>query len=210
LRNPAIDITLGAPVTPRPVHEQIEDVPLVSEPLTAPLYATLHTNRGDIRVELFPNHAPKTVRNFVELAEGTRDWQDPKSGVKRTDPFFDGLTFHRVIDGFMIQGGCPLGTGTGGPGYTFDDEIHPELAFTKPYLLAMANAGKRLGKGTNGSQFFITVAPTTWLQGKHSIFGEVADGAGRQVVDAIVKTPTAPGDRPLESVVIERVTIERG
>jgi peptidyl-prolyl cis-trans isomerase A (cyclophilin A) len=187
-----------------------EDVPLVSEPLTSPLYATLHTNRGDIRLELFPNHAPKTVRNFVGLAEGTQEWQDPKSGAKRNDPFFDGLNFHRVIDGFMIQGGCPLGTGTGGPGYSFDDEIHPELSFAKPYLLAMANAGKRMGKGTNGSQFFVTVAPVTWLQGKHTIFGEVTDAAGRQVVDAIAKTPTAPGDRPLEAVVIERVTIERG
>jgi peptidyl-prolyl cis-trans isomerase A (cyclophilin A) len=184
--------------------------PLVSEPLTSPLFATLHTNRGDIRVELFPNHAPKTVRNFVGLAEGTQEWQDPKSGAKRNDPFFDGLTFHRVIDGFMIQGGCPLGTGTGGPGYAFDDEIHPELSFTKPYLLAMANAGKRMGKGTNGSQFFVTVAPVTWLQGKHTIFGEVTDAAGRRVVDAIAQTPTAPGDRPLEAVVVERVTIERG
>ncbi|MDQ1288183.1 MAG: peptidyl-prolyl cis-trans isomerase [Actinomycetota bacterium] len=182
----------------------------MSEPLTSPLYATLHTNRGVVRVELFPNHAPKTVSNFVELAEGTRDWQDPKTGQTRRDPFFDGLTFHRVIPNFMIQGGCPLGTGTGGPGYTFDDEIHPELAFNRPYLLAMANAGKRGGKGTNGSQFFITVDATTWLQGKHTIFGEVADGAGRQVVDAIAQTPTAPGDRPLEAVVLERVTVERG
>jgi peptidyl-prolyl cis-trans isomerase A (cyclophilin A) len=210
LRAPAIVITPGAAATSRPVHEQIEDVPAVSEPLTAPLYATLHTNRGDIRVELFPNHAPKTVRNFVGLAEGTQEWQDPKSGAKRNDPFFDGLIFHRVIDGFMIQGGCPLGTGTGGPGYNFDDEIHPELSFTKPYLLAMANAGKRMGKGTNGSQFFITVDTPTWLQGKHTIFGEVTDAASRQVVDAIAKTPTAAGDRPLEAVVIERVSIERG
>jgi peptidyl-prolyl cis-trans isomerase A (cyclophilin A) len=182
----------------------------VSEPLTAPLHATLHTNRGDIRVELFPNHAPKTVANFVELAEGTREWQDPKTGQPKHEPFFDGLAFHRIIDGFMIQGGCPLGTGTGGPGYTFDDEIHPDLSFTKPYLLAMANAGKRMGKGTNGSQFFITVAATTWLAGKHTIFGEVSDAAGRAVVDAIAKTPTAAGDRPVEPVVLERVTVERG
>jgi peptidyl-prolyl cis-trans isomerase A (cyclophilin A) len=181
----------------------------VTEPLTSPLHATLHTNRGAIRVELFPNHAPKTVANFVGLAEGTQAWQDPKSGQPRNEPFYDGLTFHRVIDGFMIQGGCPLGTGTGGPGYTFDDEIHPELGFTKPYLLAMANAGKQMGKGTNGSQFFITVGPATWLQGKHTIFGEVADGASREVVDAIGKTATR-SDRPLEPVVIERLTIERG
>jgi peptidyl-prolyl cis-trans isomerase A (cyclophilin A) len=182
----------------------------VSEPLTAPLHTTLHTNRGAIRVELFPYHAPETVRNFVELAEGTRQWQDPKTGQSRQEPFYDGLGFHRIIDGFMIQGGCPLGTGTGGPGYTFDDEIHPELSFSKPYLLAMANAGKRMGKGTNGSQFFVTVAPVTWLQGKHTIFGEVADGESRAVVDAIAKSPTAPGDRPIDPVVIERVTIERG
>jgi peptidyl-prolyl cis-trans isomerase A (cyclophilin A) len=186
------------------------EVPPVSEPLTTPLHATLHTNRGDIRVELFPNHAPKTVRNFVELAEGTREWQDPKTGAPRTDPFYDGLGFHRVIDGFMIQGGCPLGTGTGGPGYKFDDEIHPELMFNRPYLLAMANAGKQMGKGTNGSQFFVTVGDTSWLNGKHTIFGEVADSAGRAVIDAIAKTPTGPGDRPVDPVTIERVTIERG
>ena len=181
----------------------------MSEPLTAPLHATLHTNRGAIRIELFPNHAPATVRNFVELAEGTKEWQDPKSGAPTSRPFYDGLAFHRIIDGFMIQGGCPLGTGTGGPGYAFNDEIHPELTFTKPYLLAMANAGKRMGKGTNGSQFFVTVAPVTWLQGKHTIFGEVADADSRAVVDAISKTPTASGDRPIDPVVIERVTIDR-
>jgi peptidyl-prolyl cis-trans isomerase A (cyclophilin A) len=182
----------------------------VTDPLPSTLRATLHTNRGDIVVDLLPDHAPKTVRNFVDLAEGSREWQDPRTGATRTDPFFDGLTFHRVIPGFMIQGGCPLGTGTGGPGYTFDDEVHPELAFTKPYLLAMANAGTRMGKGTNGSQFFITVDATTWLQGKHTIFGEVADGASRAVVDAIAATTTGSQDRPAEPVVIERVTIERG
>jgi peptidyl-prolyl cis-trans isomerase A (cyclophilin A) len=186
----------------------------VSEPLpsTLPstLHATLHTNRGDIKLVLFPDHAPKTVRNFVELAEGTRDWRDPKSGATTSVKFYDGLTFHRVISGFMIQGGCPLGTGTGGPGYDFDDEIHPELAFTKPYLLAMANAGKRMGKGTNGSQFFITLVNTPHLQGKHTIFGEVADGASRQVVDAIGATRTDRGDRPSEPVLIDSVTIERG
>ncbi len=130
------------------------------------LKATLHTNRGDIVLDLFPNHAPATVENFVGLAEGTKEYQ---ADGGRTGRFYDGLSFHRVIDGFMIQGGCPLGTGTGGPGYTFKDEFHPELAFTKPYLLAMANAGP----GTNGSQFFITVQPTTWLNNKHTIFGEV-------------------------------------
>jgi peptidyl-prolyl cis-trans isomerase A (cyclophilin A) len=182
----------------------------VSEPLPSPLHATLHTSRGDIRIELFGNHAPKTVGNFVGLAEGTKQWRSPASGEASNDRFYDGLTFHRVIPGFMIQGGCPLGTGTGGPGYDFDDEIHPELAFTKPYLLAMANAGRRMGKGTNGSQFFITVASTTHLQGKHTIFGEVADGASREVVDAIAATATDRGDRPTEPVVISSVTIERG
>jgi peptidyl-prolyl cis-trans isomerase A (cyclophilin A) len=182
----------------------------VTEPLPSTMYATLHTNRGDIRLHLFPDQAPKTVRNFVELAEGTREWRDPRRGEPRTGAFYDGLAFHRVIPGFMIQGGCPLGTGTGGPGYTFDDEINPELAFTKPYLLAMANAGSPGGKGTNGSQFFITVAPTTWLQGKHTIFGEVADGDSREVVDAIATGATDRSDRPVEDAVIERVTVERG
>jgi peptidyl-prolyl cis-trans isomerase A (cyclophilin A) len=182
----------------------------VSEPLTSPLFATLHTNRGDIKIELFPYQAPKTVANFVGLAEGSREWQDPTTGKTRSDAFYDGLTFHRVIDGFMIQGGCPLGTGTSGPGYAFDDEIHPELTFTKSYLLAMANAGKRMGKGTNGSQFFITVGPTPHLQGKHTIFGEVTDADSRAVVDAIAKTPMASGDQPLEPVTIDHVTIDRG
>jgi peptidyl-prolyl cis-trans isomerase A (cyclophilin A) len=172
-------------------------------------FATLHTSKGDIKIILFPDQAPKTVRNFVELAEGAKEWTDERTGLKKSAPFYDGLGFHRVIPDFMIQGGCPLGTGTGGPGYTFDDEISPELAFTKPYLLAMANAGKRMGKGTNGSQFFITVDATTWLQGKHTIFGEVADADSRAVVDAIASTKTGPQDRPVEPVVIERVTIER-
>jgi peptidyl-prolyl cis-trans isomerase A (cyclophilin A) len=173
--------------------------------MTTVASATLHTNHGDIRISLFPNHAPKTVRNFVGLAEGTQEWKDASNGVMTTKPFYDGLTFHRIIPGFMIQGGCPIGTGTGGPGYRFDDEIHPELAFTKPYLLAMANAGP----GTNGSQFFITVASTAWLTGKHTIFGEVADQASRDVVDAIVAVPTGAQDRPVTPVVIERVSIER-
>jgi peptidyl-prolyl cis-trans isomerase A (cyclophilin A) len=175
----------------------------LSEPLLSNTYATLHTNFGDIRIQLFPDHAPKTVRNFVELAEGT---QEKNQGKK----FYDGVIFHRVIAGFMIQGGDPTGTGTGGPGYTFDDEIHPELSFTKPYLLAMANAGVRGGKGTNGSQFFITVSTPTYLQGKHTIFGEVADQPSRDVVDAIGSTPTNRADKPDKDVVIESVTVERG
>jgi peptidyl-prolyl cis-trans isomerase A (cyclophilin A) len=170
--------------------------------------ATLHTTQGDIRVNLFGNHAPKTVRNFLGLATGQQAWRDPRTGEERTDPLYKDILFHRIIPDFMIQGGDPLGTGTGGPGYEFDDEIHPELDFTKPYVLAMANAGKRGGRGTNGSQFFITTAATTWLQGAHTIFGEVADADSRAVVDAIATTRTAAGDRPVQDVVIESVTIE--
>jgi peptidyl-prolyl cis-trans isomerase A (cyclophilin A) len=178
--------------------------------LPSDLYATLHTNRGDIRLQLFPHQAPKTVRNFVELAQGTREWTDPKTGAKKSEPLYDGTVFHRIISGFMIQGGDPLGNGTGGPGYDFDDEIHGELVFNKPYLLAMANAGKRGGRGTNGSQFFITVSTPMHLQGKHTIFGEVADAPSREVVDAICGTPTDRSDRPLDDVVINSVTIEQG
>ncbi|GAA4351188.1 peptidylprolyl isomerase [Angustibacter luteus] len=167
---------------------------------------TLHTNKGDINITLFPDHAPETVRNFVGLADGTKEWKDAETGETKTEPFYNGLTFHRIIPGFMIQGGCPRGDGRGGPGFTFDDEIAPELAFDKPYLLAMANAGKQGGKGTNGSQFFITVEPTGWLQGKHTIFGEVADQSSKDVVDSIVAVPTGPGDAPREPVVIESVT----
>jgi peptidyl-prolyl cis-trans isomerase A (cyclophilin A) len=168
-------------------------------------FATLSTNRGDIRVELFPHHAPKTVKNFVGLADGTGEWTDPRTGSKGEGPLYSGTVFHRVIDGFMIQGGDPLGTGTGGPGYRFNDEIHPELQFSKPYLLAMANAGP----GTNGSQFFITVAPTPWLNTKHTIFGEVADQASRDVVDTIAKTAVGAMDRPREEVVITAITVEQ-
>src|SRR4051812_26629287 len=169
------------------------------------IYVTLSTSLGDVRMQLFPNHAPKTVANFVELAEGTREWVDPRTGQRDKTPLYDGTIFHRVIDGFMIQGGDPLGTGTGGPGYRFNDEIHPELQFSKPYLLAMANAGP----GTNGSQFFITVAATPWLNTKHTIFGEVADQASRDVVDAIAKTPVGAMDRPREEVVINAITVEQ-
>jgi len=172
------------------------------------MFATLHTTAGDIRIELFSNQAPHTVKNFVGLAEGTTEWKDPRTGEKRTEPLYDGTGFHRVISGFMIQGGDPLGTGTGGPGYAFDDEVTVDLTFDRPYLLAMANAGKQMGRGTNGSQFFITVGPTPHLNGKHTIFGEVADQAGRDVVDAIATTPTGPGDRPREDQVISGITIE--
>ena len=167
--------------------------------------ATIHTNKGDINVLLFPDHAPETVRNFTGLAEGTKEWTDPKLSAKTTRPLYENVIFHRVIPGFMIQGGDPLGTGTGGPGYRFKDEAHPELTFDKPYLLAMANAGP----GTNGSQFFITVAPTTWLNFKHTIFGEVADQPSRDVVDAIAAVPTGANDRPKEDVVITSISIQR-
>ena len=150
--------------------------------------ATLHTTKGDIVIELFDNHTPKTVQNFVDLAK---------------KDFYKGTIFHRVIAGFMIQGGCPQGTGTGGPGYKFADEFHGELNFDRPYLLAMANSGPN----TNGSQFFITAAPTTWLNRKHSIFGEVKDEASQKVVDAIEATKTGSMDRPVEAIKINSVTI---
>ena len=169
--------------------------------------ATLHTNHGDIRVELFPNHAPKTVANFAGLAKGEKEYKD-EAGRSNPTPFYDGLIFHRIIPNFMIQGGCPVGQGFGGPGYTFDDEISPDKNFNQPYVLAMANAGKRMGKGTNGSQFFITVAPTPWLQGKHTIFGEVADDESRKVVDEIAAVKTGANDKPVEDVVINSVSIE--
>ncbi len=169
------------------------------------LHATLTTNRGDIDVTLFEHHAPVTVENFVGLAEGSKEYTDPKTRRTTTGRFYDGTTFHRVIAGFMIQAGDPLGTGTGGPGYNFKDEIHPELVFDRPYLLAMANAGP----GTNGSQFFITVGATPHLNRKHTIFGEVADQAGRDVVDAIAATQTDRRDKPVDPVVLESVSVSR-
>ncbi|NUT96032.1 MAG: peptidylprolyl isomerase [Saccharothrix sp.] len=167
--------------------------------------ATLHTSQGDIRITLFPDHAPKTVANFVGLAEGTKDYSEANARGENSGPFYDGAIFHRVIAGFMLQGGDPTGTGRGGPGYKFADEFHPELQFNKPYLLAMANAGPN----SNGSQFFITVAPTTWLNFKHTIFGEVADQESINVVNKIGNLPTGAGDRPVTDVVIEKVSIER-
>jgi len=176
--------------------------------MTETLTATLTTSQGTIVVRLFPDQAPKTVRNFVELAEGGREWTDPRTGQVSKTPLYNGTIFHRVIPQFMIQGGDPLGTGTGGPGYKFDDEIHPDLTFDRPYLLAMANAGKQGGRGTNGSQFFITTVPTYWLNGKHTIFGEVI--SGQDVVDAIDSAPTKPGDRPVNDIVLQSVTIQHG
>src|SRR6201997_5913655 len=162
--------------------------------MTEALTATLTTTQGTVVVRLFPDHAPKTVRNFVELAEGGREWTNPVTRVKSKDKLYDGTIFHRVITNFMIQGGDPLGNGTGGPGYKFGDEIHPDLAFDRPYLLAMANAGP----GTNGSQFFITTVPTPHLNGRHTIFGEEIEGS--DVVDAISRVRTGRDDRPVEDV----------
>ncbi|MCO5998598.1 peptidylprolyl isomerase [Actinoallomurus rhizosphaericola] len=167
------------------------------------LIATLNTTLGPIVIRLFPDKAPKTVENFVGLAEGTIEWRHPATGQRSKSPLYNGTIFHRVIDGFMIQGGDPLGQGIGGPGYEFEDEIVPDLRFDRPYLLAMANAGP----GTNGSQFFVTVVPTPHLNGNHTIFGEVVQGS--EVVDAIAKTKTGRNDRPVEDVVLESVTIER-
>lgn len=184
--------------------------------------AVLETSMGMIRVKLFDKEAPETIANFVGLAEGTKEWTDPATGQKVKRRFYDGLTFHRVIPNFMIQGGCPLGTGTGGPGYQFKDEIVPSLQFNKPGLLAMANAGP----GTNGSQFFITTAPTPWLNGHHTIFGEVigempvvdpdsgevikGKDTPMGVVITISIVPRGVADRPTTPVVIKKLTIEKG
>jgi len=166
--------------------------------------ATLNTSMGDIVIELFSNQAPKTVANFVELATGAKEWLDPNIGEKVKTNLYDGTIFHRVIPGFMIQGGDPLGSGMGGPGYNFADEFHGELNFDKPYLLAMANAGPN----TNGSQFFITVAATAWLNRKHSIFGEVKDAASQKVVDAIAAVKTGANDKPVQAVKINSISFK--
>jgi peptidyl-prolyl cis-trans isomerase A (cyclophilin A) len=167
------------------------------------LMATLGTTYGSIGIRLFPEQAPRTVENFVGLAEGSKEWRHPETGQTMTAPLYNGTVFHRVIDGFMIQGGDPLGTGTGGPGYEFADEFDPSLRFDRPYLLAMANAGP----GTNGSQFFITVGPTPHLNNRHTIFGEVIQG--QNVVDQISSAETDRRDRPVKEIVIDSVTIER-
>jgi peptidyl-prolyl cis-trans isomerase A (cyclophilin A) len=160
------------------------------------------TNRGSFTVKLLPQNAPKTVDNFVGLATGTKEWNDPRDGSTKDAPLYPGTVFHRVIDGFMIQGGDPMGTGTGGPGYTFEDECPPDgPVFSRPGLLAMANAGPN----TNGSQFFVTVAETPWLNGRHTIFGEVTEGY--DVVESIAKSETGAQDRPVSDVVIERIDV---
>ena len=168
------------------------------------MHATFDTSAGTFKVRLFDDKAPKTVANFADLARGSKEWTDPKTGKPATHPFYDGLIFHRVIDGFMIQGGCPEGTGRGGPGYRFADEFGPGLRHDKAGLLSMANAGPN----TNGSQFFITLAPTPWLDGKHAIFGEVVEGM--DIIRAIGKTATGAQDRPLNEITIHHVTIAEG
>ncbi|MGH9415875.1 MAG: peptidylprolyl isomerase [Terriglobales bacterium] len=172
-------------------------------PLSPGLYAHFSTTLGDFTARLFEAEAPQTVANFTGLAEGSKEFTDPKSGGKAKRRFYDGLVFHRVIPDFMIQGGDPLGTGTGGPGYRFADEFHPSLSHKEPGMLSMANAGP----GTNGSQFFITVTPTAWLDRKHSIFGQVVEGY--DVVAKIAQTPRDARDRPRTPVTIEQVRIER-
>ena len=166
-------------------------------------YAIFETSQGNIVCRLFDKEAPKTVENFIGLAEGTKEFRDPISGKKEKRAYYDGLTFHRVIPQFMIQGGCPQGDGRGGPGYTFDDEFHSSLRHNKPGKLSMANAGPN----TNGSQFFITVAPTPWLDNKHTIFGEVVEG--QDVADKISKLPRDGNDRPRTPVTLQKVRIER-
>ena len=166
-------------------------------------YAKFDTTEGSFTVRFFEAEAPNTVANFVGLAEGTKEWTDPKTGQKKTAPFYDGIIFHRVIDGFMIQGGDPLGKGYGGPGYKFGDEFHPSLKHNRDGLLSMANAGPN----TNGSQFFITLAPTPHLDNRHSIFGVVEDGM--DVVKKIGKVRVGAQDRPVTDVVMNKVTIER-
>ncbi len=167
------------------------------------LYAVFHTNMGDIVVELFEQRAPITVSNFVGLATGTKSWTDPRTGERLQKPLYDGTVFHRVIPKFMIQGGDPLGRGTGGPGYRFQDEFHPELRHDRPGILSMANAGPN----TNGSQFFITEVPTPHLDNHHSVFG--ATVSGLDVITKIANTPRDQGDRPVEPVVLEKLEIIR-
>jgi peptidyl-prolyl cis-trans isomerase A (cyclophilin A) len=168
------------------------------------MFALFETNKGNFKAQLFNERVPNTVANFVGLAEGTKEFTDEKTGEKTKRPFYDGLTFHRVIKDFMIQGGCPTGTGTGGPGYRFADEIVAgQNKHEKKGMLSMANAGPN----TNGSQFFITTVPTPWLDKGHTIFGEVIEGY--DVVAAIENSRTAPGDRPLEPIIIKKLTIQK-
>ena len=167
------------------------------------VYADFVTSEGNFTIRLFDKEVPNTVANFVGLAEGTKEWTDPRTNQKSHQPYYDGIIFHRVIDGFMIQGGDPLGQGTGGPGYKFADEFHPSLRHTKPGILSMANAGPN----TNGGQFFITLGPTPHLDNRHSVFGEVE--SGMDVVKKIGSTKVGAQDRPVTDIVIESVKIRR-
>jgi peptidyl-prolyl cis-trans isomerase A (cyclophilin A) len=167
------------------------------------LYAHFTTSEGNFTARLFEEETPKTVANFAGLADGSKEWTDPRTGRKLKQPYFDGTIFHRIIDGFMIQGGDPLGQGTGGPGYTFADEFHPKLRHERAGILSMANRGPN----TNGGQFFITLTATPWLDDKHSVFGQVV--TGMDVVEKIGKTPTSkPGDRPVKPITIDSIKIE--
>ena len=165
--------------------------------------AVMETSLGTMEIKLFVEEVPKTVTNFIQLAEGTTTWKNPVTGADEKRPYYDGLQFHRVIPGFMIQGGCPKGDGTGGPGYKFADEFHPTLRHNSAGILSMANAGP----GTNGSQFFITCGPTPHLDNKHSVFGKVI--SGQDVIDKITSVPTGPGDRPRQPITIKSVKIVR-
>ncbi len=167
------------------------------------MHANFETSVGNFKIKLFNELVPKTVENFVGLAEGTKEFTDAKTGEKTKRPFYDGLVFHRVIKDFMIQGGCPRGAGTGDPGYKFADEFSPTLKHSKPGILSMANSGPN----SNGSQFFITTVPTPWLDNRHSIFGEVVEGY--PIVEAISKAKTAPGDKPLEPIILKSVKITK-
>jgi peptidyl-prolyl cis-trans isomerase A (cyclophilin A) len=184
-------------------HNMPASEPTRSRLLEPGTYAHFETTEGNFTVRLFEREAPNTVANFVGLAEGTKEWTDPSSGQRRRDPYYDGVTFHRVIKGFMIQGGDRLGQGTGGPGYKFADEFHPSLRHSKAGILSMANAGPN----TNGSQFFITLGPTPHLDNRHSVFGEVVEGL--HVVERIGGVPTGRQDRPVTPVVMKKVTIQR-
>ena len=167
------------------------------------VYAHFDTSLGSFKVELFEKHTPKTVANFVGLADGSKEWKHPKTGETHSKPFYEGIVFHRIIDGFMIQGGDPLGEGYGGPGYQFEDEFHPDLRHDRVGILSMANAGPN----TNGSQFFITLGPTPHLDRKHSIFGRVVEGL--DVIEKIGSVKTDRSDRPMTPVVMNKITIER-
>ena len=171
--------------------------------MTTDLFATLETSLGNVRVRLFADKVPETVKNFVDLAEGKKEYTDPKDGKKKTEPYYDGTIFHRVIPRFMVQAGDRAGTGMGGPGYRFKDEFHPELKHSRPGILSMANAGPH----TNGSQFFITTVATPHLDNRHSVFGEVV--SGMDIVEIISNVARDGRDRPREDVVMKKITIER-